>query len=166
MSVLGGSNGRKVQERKVRADGWTKARRILFLDTFAATCNTAFAVRKCGMNESGLRALRRRDPHFAVLYEEALQEGYQRLEAELLARALGQQIGDENPAAEELGQTEPPPFDPAMALKVLQLRNAEATARSNDRRGRVFVRATQEETDAALMKKLDAVARRLAKAKA
>ena len=124
MSVLGGSNGRKVQERKTRVDGWTKARRILFLDTFAATCNTALAVRKCGMNESGLRALRRRDPHFAVLYEEALQEGYRRLEAELLARALGQQIGDENPAAEELGQTEPPPFDPVMALKVLQLRNA------------------------------------------
>lgn len=62
MGALGGSNGRKVQKRETRADGWTKARRILFLDTFAATCNTALAVRKCGMNESGLRALRIRKP--------------------------------------------------------------------------------------------------------
>jgi hypothetical protein len=118
------------------------------------------------MDDRSVRALRKRDATFAVLYEEALQEGYQRLEAELLARALGQQLEDENPAAEELGRAEPPPFDPVMALKVLQLRNAEAKARSDDRRGRVFVRVTQEETDAALEKKLAAVERRLAKAEA
>ena len=59
--------------------------------------------------------------------------------------------------------TEPPEFDAAMALKILQMRNAEGKARSDDRRGRIFARATQEETDAALMKKLAAVERRLAR---
>jgi hypothetical protein len=161
MSVVAGSNGRKLQKRKVRRDGWTKAKRTLFLDTFAATCNLAHAVRVCGMSEHSLRALKHRDAQFAVLCEEALQDGYARLEAELLARTLGQQIDEENPTDDERVPQAPPPFDPAMALKVLQLRNAEAAARTNDRRGRVFVRATQEETDAALMKKLNAIARRL-----
>jgi hypothetical protein len=161
MGVLAGSNGRKVQARETRRDGWTKAKRILFLDTFAATCNTALAARKCGMTDHSVRALKKRDAQFAALYEEALQEGYERLEAELLARTLGQQIGGDNPTEEELGRTEPPEFDKAMALKVLQMRNAEAKARSDDRRGRIFVRVTQEETDAALEKKLAAIERRL-----
>ena len=54
----------------------------------------------------------------------------------------------------------------AAAIKVMQLRRAEAKARSEDRRGRIFVWATEEETDAALDKKLTAIERRLAKAKA
>ena len=163
MSVIVGGAGRQRQKRAARHDGWTKAKRILFLDTFAGTCNTTLSAKKCGMTAHSVRALIRRDPQFAVLYEEALQEGYRRIEAELLARTLGHQLDDENPTEEERGTVEPPEFDAAMALKVLQMRNAEAKARHDDRRGRIFVRATQEETDAALMKKLAAVERRLAR---
>ena len=52
-----------------------------------------------------------------------------------------------------------------VAIKVLQMRKSEAKAHGNDRRGRIFVTVTQEETDAALEKKLAAVERRLAKQK-
>jgi hypothetical protein len=173
--MVAGSNGRRLQKRRARKDGWTKTKRARFLDEFATTCNVRAAAAMVGMSDRSVRALRHRDAQFAVLYEEALQDGYRRLEAELLARALGQQPEDENPfddeaeigddenpvAAERRPAPPPPPFDPQMAIKVLQLRNAEAAARSHDRRGRVFVRATQEETDAALMKKLDAVERQL-----
>jgi len=162
MAVVAGSNGRKLQKRSVRSDGWTRARRALFLAEFAATCNTRASAAKAGMSERSVRALCRRDPQFAALCEEALQDGYRRLEAELLARALGEQPDDENPLPAECEPQPPSPrFDPQMAVKVLQLRNAGASARGHDRRGRVFVRATQEETDAALMKKLEAVERRL-----
>ncbi|HEU4959877.1 MAG TPA: hypothetical protein VFT56_05670 [Sphingomonas sp.] len=178
MSVVAGSNGRKLQKRSARRDGWTKAKRARFLDVFATTCNVRAAAAAVGMSDRSVRALRHRDAQFAVLYDEALQDGYRRLEAELLARALGQQPEDENPfddeadavgagddenpgAAQRRPLAPPPPFDPQMAIKVLQLRNAETAARSRERRGRVFVRATQEETDAALMKKLDAVERQL-----
>jgi hypothetical protein len=166
MSVVAGSNGRKLQVRAARHDGWTKARRILFIDTFAATCNTTLAAKACGMSDRSVRELKKRDPHFAMLCDEALQEGYERLEAELLARTLGHQIGDENPSADELGQGDKPAFDPQLAIKVLQMRDAAAKARSSDRRGRIFVRATQEETDAALERKLAAVERRLARTRA
>lgn len=169
MSVLGGSNKRVVQKRAVRADGWTKAKRALFLDVFAATCNAAYAARRCGMNERSVRALKARDPGFARLYEEALQEGYDRLEAELLARTLGAEVAgsgdDENPTEADRQRIETSKFDSAMAIKVLQMRKAEAKAHSDDRRGRIFVTVTQEETDAALEKKLAAVERRLARQK-
>ncbi|MGN6622070.1 MAG: hypothetical protein ACTHKR_13545 [Sphingomonas sp.] len=166
MTVIGGSNRRTCQKRKARSDGWTKAKRALFLDTFAATCNTALSAKTCGMTDHSVRVLKRRDPHFAILYEEALQEGYARIEAELVARALGEQRGDENPTEDDRTPIEPAEFDPQMAIKVMQLRRAEAKARSEDRRGRIFVWATEEETDAALDKKLTAIERRLAKAKA
>lgn len=168
MSVLAGSNGRRVQKRDARVDGWTKAKRALFLDAFAATCNAAYAARRCGMNERSVRALKARDPGFAKLYEEALLEGYDRLEAELLARTLGAEVAngeDENPTEAERERIETAEFDPAMAIKVLQMRKSEAKAHGNDRRGRIFVTVTQEETDAALEKKLAAVERRLAKQK-
>jgi hypothetical protein len=175
MSVVAGSNGRRLQKRSARKDGWTKTKRARFLDEFAATCNVRMAAARVGMSDRSVRALRRRDAQFAVLYDEALEDGYRRLEAELLARTLGQQPEDENPfdRDEPTGDDEnpspderrpvppPPPFDPQMALKVLQLRNRETAARAHHLRGRVFVRATQEETDAALMKKLDALERRL-----
>lgn len=169
MSVLGGSNKRTVQKRAARSDGWTKAKRALFLDAFAATCNAAYAARRCGMNERSVRVLKARDPGFARLYEEALQEGYGRLEAELLARTLGADVvgsgDDENPSDEQRQRIETTEFDPAIALKVLQMRKAEAKAQSDDRRGRILVTVTQEETDAALEKKLAAIERRLAKQK-
>ena len=165
MSEIGGSNNRACQKRAARKDGWTKAKRALFLDMFAATCNTTLSAKKCGMTDHSVRLLKKRDPHFAVLYEEALQEGYARIEAELVARTLGQQPNDENPTDEDRTPIAPPDFDPQLAIKVLQLRRAEARARSDDRRGRIFVWATEEETDAALEKKLAAVERRLAKAK-
>ena len=88
------------------------------------------------------------------------------LEAELLARTLGTEIEDddsENPSEAERKPFAPAQFDAATAIKVLQMRKAEAKARSDDRRGRIFVRVTQEETDAALEKKLAMVERRLAK---
>ena len=166
MTVIGGSNRRNCQKRAARRDGWTKTKRARFLDVFAATCNTTLAAKECGMTDHSVRLLKQRDSHFAVLYEEALQEGYARIEAELVARALGRQPGDENPTDEDRTAIEPAEFDPQLAIKVLQLRRAEAKTRSEDRRRRIFVWATEEETDAALEKKLAAVERRLAQDKA
>ncbi|MGN6277225.1 MAG: hypothetical protein ACTHM8_00695 [Sphingomonas sp.] len=169
MSVMGASSGRRIQVRDARVDGWTKAKRALFLDAFAATCNAAYAARRCGMNERSVRALKARDPGFARLYEEALQEGYDRLEAELLARTLGAEVvgggDDENPTEADRQRIETTEFDSAMAFKLLQMRKAQAKAQSDDRRGRIFVTVTQAQTDASLERKLAALERRLAKQK-
>lgn len=161
MATISGAAGRKLQKRAPRKDGWSKAVRARFLDAFAATCNAKWAAASVSRTPSSLYALKRRDPEFALLCHEALRDGYERLEAELLARALGQTGDEENPGDDDRGEPPAlPPFDPMLALKILQMRQAEAT-RGNDRRSRTFRRVTQEETDAELMRKLAAAERRL-----
>lgn len=161
MGTISSAAGRKLQKRAPRKDGWPKEIRVRFLDAFAATCNVSWAAASVGRTPSSLYALKRRDPEFALLCHEALKDGYDRLEAELLARALGQAGDEENPSEADRGEPpELPPFDATLALKILQMRQAEAT-RANDRRSRTFRRVTQEETDTELMRKLATAERRL-----
>ena len=161
MGTISGAAGRRLQRRVTRKDGWPKSVRVRFLDAFAATCNVSWAAAAVGRTPSSVYALKRRDPQFALLCHEALRDGYDRLEAELLARALGQTGDEENPGEDDRGEPpEMPPFDATLALKILQMRQAEVT-RGNDRRSRTFKRVTQAETDADLIRKLAAAERRL-----
>ena len=158
MTIANGQNGRLLR-RAVRKDGWTKARRRTFLEVLAATCNVRRAVEAAGQTSYGAYALRRRDGAFALLWNEALEQGYLRLEDELLLRALGRSSAPENPDA-ELGDPPPEqvgPFDPDLAIRILKMRAPRGAGR-----GRAAQRgATQDEVDAELMKRLDALAARL-----
>ncbi len=164
MTVISGGGQRLVQRRATRRDGWTKARRATFLDGLAATCNVARSAASAGMNRRGAYDLRRRDPGFAALWDEAIQLGYARLETELLEHALGE-TGDGEPAGgivlgenPDGARAEPAParFDPDMAVKILKMRHA--VRRKGGTPGRV---ATIEEVDAVLFKRIAAIARRL-----
>lgn len=84
---VGGGNGRQIQAKKQRKDGWTKARRTTFLKVLAESCNVRMAARAVGMT-GGAYKLRHTDPAFALLWDEALAIGYDRLETMLLQRAL------------------------------------------------------------------------------
>ncbi len=201
MAVVSGGRNRAVQQRRQRHDGWTAERRAQFLKAFAATCNAGLAASAVGKCVSGARALKRRDPAFAAAWEEALEEGYRRLEGELIARALGNRdaaagdagdigadgeretgkeeddgkddaaSGDEDEdddgegdaAAGKAAGAAPAlaPFDPELALRILQLRNRRTSARPAGRRGKYYKHATQEETDASLLRKLAALEKRL-----
>lgn len=157
MTILSGADRRIIQKRATRKSGWTKARRTIFLDTLAMTCNVRRSAADAGLDPTGAYALRRRDPTFAALWEDALEVGAARLNAALLAHSLSQIGDDDNPVGE---RAEPPagPFDPYVAIKLLQLREAR-----NRKGSPPSAVATLEEVDAALTRRIAAIAKRLAK---
>ena len=87
-TTISGGNKRALQRQVIKRNGWTKARRKRFLDALAATCNVRAAHEAAGLAPTSGYALRRRDPEFAALWQDALAIGYERLEEALLTHAL------------------------------------------------------------------------------
>lgn len=152
-----------VLKRAPRKDSWTKTKRATFLGMLEATCNVTVAARSVGLSDRSARALRKRDGEFAALWAEVLENGYERLQNALVACALGQIPNGDNPMVEEIAvPAEVRPFDPQLALQVLKLRHDRLSAgRAGRGNGRgVRPARTQSEVDAALLKRLDALAAR------
>ncbi|MBA4753025.1 MAG: hypothetical protein H2055_12475 [Sphingopyxis sp.] len=63
---------RRVEVKRVRSNGWTKARRGAFLAELAQSCNVGRALAMAGMAGSTAYQLRRRDPEFAAQWQAAL----------------------------------------------------------------------------------------------
>lgn len=153
------AKGGRMRLQTPRSDGWTKERRERFLETLATTANVTRACAAAGLTTSSARRLRRRDGEFSMLWEQMLAEGRERLNEKLLSRALGQYRSVDNP---DISPSDVPdedaPFDPELAIKVLQLQGGSQARR----RRKVVTAATQGEVDAALMKRLEAFWRVLA----
>lgn len=175
---ISGGNSRPLQKARVRKDGWTKMRRKRFLDSLASTCNVRIAIEAAGLAPSSAYALRRRDPAFAALWKEALTIGYERLEETLLQCALEGVNAIEIDVEGAVLLPEPGPgagehtYQPgsggsakissdAVQLAMLVLNRHRATVEGKGSPGGSRRRASSEETDAALRKKLDALARTL-----
>lgn len=76
-------------EGTTRLDGWTPARMAAFVDALAATGCVEAACEHVGMAKSGLYEARRRNPLFALAWEDALIDGaLPRLADELLSHAF------------------------------------------------------------------------------
>lgn len=71
---------------------WTEMKRRKFLETLALTCNVTAAARSLGMAPNSPYALRARDAAFAEAWDQALTEGYDRLEASVYERALNGKV--------------------------------------------------------------------------
>jgi hypothetical protein len=67
---------------------WTLERQAAFLGHLAINPNVKAAAQAVGMSEQGVHRLRQRSPEFRAAWETALDEGYVRLEAILLERAI------------------------------------------------------------------------------
>lgn len=182
-TTIGANNKRALQVKACRKDGWTKARRQLFLDTLAQTCNVRLSSQAAGVLPPSSYMLRRRDPAFAALWREALSRGYDRLEEALLSHAL-QNINDiaiadgdcdifslngktgrdtEAVGAASAGSA-PRASDNTvrLALALLDRHRKALDGTGRVARGpRKVPPATAEATDAALRKKLDALAQKL-----
>ena len=148
------------EKQRTVPNRWSNARRDAFLDHLAATCSVTAACRAIESPASSVYYIRRTDPAFAEAWRAALLTGYDRLEGMLLARA-GAATADAEAAIEDGS------FDADMAIRLLalhdtRLKNAAANAAKPQNRVR---RATPEETDAAILKQLAALDRRM-KAKA
>jgi hypothetical protein len=82
----GGKDGPQIVHS--RGKRWTDAAETLFLDALAASCNVTWAAAQCGFSKEALYARRRRDPAFAASWQDALVQGYFRIEAGLVAAAI------------------------------------------------------------------------------
>jgi len=89
------SMGTGLARKRARSDVrriWTNARRRKFLEHLARTCNVAASARVAGMATNSPYALRNRDAAFAEAWDQALMEGYDRLEASMFDRAMNGKV--------------------------------------------------------------------------
>lgn len=170
--MIGGACNRAVQRRVPPRTTFSRRQKQLFLDTLAATCNAAASAEAAGVVVSTCYRHRKRDEGFAAAWREALAIGYERLETALLEYALARVASheadpdnaDQDAVAEGLiarienkavsvGELQ-------FALSLLSRHGASINGRAAARRG--SKRATAEETDAALTRRLDALAQQMA----
>ena len=161
--VVQAADGRELQVRRKRKDGWTKGKRASFLDHLAATANVEASCRAVRMNSSGVFKLRRRNPDFAEQWDAALDTAKARLRGMLIERSMGVPAAAAEHEEEALPTAPPPPdprtMDTALALTMLKLHHLPA-----DQKGpgpEILRRATREETDAAILRKLKALRKRM-----
>lgn len=75
--------------QRIRVDGkwWNEEAEATFLDHLAASCNVAWSAAQAGFSGPTVYHHRRTDANFARRWQEALADGYIRLETELLGTA-------------------------------------------------------------------------------
>ncbi len=167
------ATGRR-RRQKAKANSFGARKRARFLDMLGMTCNVTQAAAHAGVSASTVWRARHRDPVFQEQWREALATGYDRLEALVLehggagvrvvpdpARAEGDDATDD--ATASTAEPIDVPFDFERALKVLVYRRGERNGEPNRRTGRPPGQATREETNAALLKALNAAKRRVEK---
>lgn len=143
---------------------WTDRLKDEFLDALAATCHVRNSAAAIGVEPSSVYQLRRRDEAFAAAWSVALGQGYEMLELQLVGHALA---GGGMGAGEVLDNGDParPPIDVEMAMKLLRDHRSRATGKQ-DVSGPKPMIATREQTNAAIIKKLAAIEKRLAREQA
>ena len=102
-----------------RCQRLTKERREAVLEHVAATCNVRFAAAAVGTTTSAIYQLKARDAGFREQFAQAVQAGYERVEAELLAHTLA--AGAELEAGEG-GPVAVPAFNPGCAVPAARAR--------------------------------------------
>lgn len=168
---IAGAYRRVLQVRRENPRNFTKRKRRRFLAALAATCNVNLSAGEAGVGVSTCYNARARDEEFARGWRTALSIGYARLEEALLhyaltqAEAAGIDPAEVDPAEVEgsvhakLARGTVTRSDLNFALGLLNRHRAGAEGR--DVAGANGRRATREQTDAVLKKKLDSLARRL-----
>lgn len=156
MAVAGG-NGRRVQKRKVRKDGFTEEKRRIVLDHLASCCNLTQAAAAAKVSVETINYHRRGDPLFREQCAEAIDVGYDMIESASLERAA--RGGRYAPG----GNAVPGPetVDTQLALHLLSLRRRAPLGRRTGRAGYEPKRASERELNESILAKLDVLDRRL-----
>jgi hypothetical protein len=150
--------------RRRRRTAFTAERRQKFLDALAYSCNATAAAEHAGVAVTTPYRHRGEDPEFAAAWRAALDAGYDRLEALVLEHCgAGQALEPADPERAAAAGTLPA-FDFERAMRVLEgyrkVRGGADRARPGRQPG---PNATREETNAALLKAIEAAEKRLAR---
>lgn len=116
--VVRGTNGRRVQVARARVREFCPATEARFLAALRATCNVKEACAAAGVGYGAAYAHRKRWPGFARRWDQALEEGYVRLEFALLLNARNSLSP---PDEREEAEVEMPPMSAWGALQLLKL---------------------------------------------
>ena len=98
LRIKPGNQRRLLETRADRRVRFNEKRREAFLSHLAATCNVLASAEVAGVSPCTTYRIRRLEPAFRALWDEALDQGYARLEARLLQLseiALGDDRGIE-----------------------------------------------------------------------
>ncbi|HEY9553257.1 hypothetical protein [Allosphingosinicella sp.] len=142
---------RRWQAQRARRNRFTRERKTLFLAHFAATCDATASADEAGVCTSTDYEHRRTDAAFAEGWQEALEQGYARLEAEVLKQRLVAMARVEFRGDKEVAGTGQE-FDRAMHL----LREHKRGLAGVKKAGRAPTVASNEKVRAALVKRLQA----------
>ena len=93
----GSGGGKRVQIARARLKQWTPRVEQRFLAALMATCNVTAACAEVGMTPASAYAHRKRWPRFAALWDEAIGEGFLRIEVALIQNAQNLFSADELP---------------------------------------------------------------------
>lgn len=174
VDVIHAATNRRLQKRKASTTALPRKKIERFLSVLAATCHVRRAAEAAGVTVSRMYVLRRKDAGFAAQWQDALTIGYDRLEAALISFALEGLDGLTIEPAEDVPLVVDPKVPVAggkpgsqlmnkvsvttaqFALALLNRHHGTITGRRAVKTGR---RVTREETNAALMRKLDAIAK-------
>lgn len=139
------------EEKNRRWTRWTLKKRAAFLDALAGSCNIRAAALAAGVTPQCAYRLRRRDPGFAEEWHEALLAGYEMLETELLGHLL---LGSPEESFERPDGMRVNVKDVMHLLKLHR-----DSLQGKWRGGPPLRRADPEETNKAILKKLEAIDR-------
>lgn len=155
--VVQGGNNRRVQVRKERKDGFTKAKKQIFLDTLAGCATVKRAAAAAGVTPETVNYHRRRNPVFARQCQDALDIAYDNLEAEKVAEAAAAAYVP-GPGAGDAPR--PETVDSTLAVQLLGLRKRPMGQRTG-RAGYEPKRASEKELNEEILGLLDVLERRL-----
>jgi hypothetical protein len=157
-TVVSAGNRRRVQVRKARPDAFTAAKKQVYLDHLAACCTVTTSAAAAGVSVNTVNSHRRTDPAFGQQCREALELGYDNLEAAAVARAA--RGAHYRPGPDAATAPGPETLDTALTLHLLQLRRRPLGQRTG-RAGREPKRATETELNDAICALLGVLGRRL-----
>lgn len=118
--VVRGGNGRRTQIARARLKQWSPRVEARFLATLAATCNVKAACAAVELSAASAYAHAKRWQGFADRWREAIEIGYLRIEAGLLAHA-----GNPFSEREVSPELEMPPITVDQALHLLHMHKRE-----------------------------------------
>ena len=160
--VVRGGDGR-LRRVRVRSIEIGARKRRLFLDHLAATSNAVASARVAGANIRSFYRLRERDPDFAADWDAALDHAEPRLDGKLIVYAETRGKTQARAGVDEGEGDDLEGFDPELALQILSLHRQRRADRTGRRRGPKPRVATREEVEAAVLKVLDKLEKRLAR---
>ena len=129
-----GSNGRWTQVARARPRQWTPRLEARFLASLATNCNVKLACAAVGLSQQSAYGHRKRWAAFAERWDQAIEDGYDRLATAVVASA-GAMLGDDEMAPEvDMG---PIGFEQAIRLLGIHQRRAIGLGRMPGRAARV-----------------------------